>query len=262
MSDSQRIHLYIATNTKLGEGYIGIGPLGRERDAHPGRKSIDRLLNHPQTEITVTGEAFTTRQDAERAEAAAIRAALSSSRTKTGNHGGLTWLNTSATASSKYLRSLFSIRPGTLHFDDLTSTLVVVIKDGTLQQRVAILEGTPERKRDKRILRWWPQSQVPATRFVAVSKTRKNGVVRVLADYDILVPTSWTHRPDGWVIVRDPASPFDPRSDVGKQFHWCGAHPSNKITMSPDLRRSAGRDDPRRACGHPIGRPTRIEESP
>lgn len=247
-----RIHLYIATNNDLGQGYVGIGPLGRERDSHHG--AVDRLLNHPKTDIQVTPDPFTTRRDAERAEAAAIRTAFSSG-------GGLWWLNKSASVTSKYLGPLFKVRAGVVHFDDLDSTIIAVIKDGTLRQRVAILAGTRQKKRDKRILRWWPSSVGAPTRFIAVSKARKNGAVRVLADYDILPPHSWKRKPRGWVIPRNLSTSFDPRGIVGMEFHWCGAHPSNRLTLSPDLRKIAGRGDQRRECGHPTGRPPRGEAS-
>lgn len=193
---------------------------------------MNRLLSAPDT-IVLLSDPFSSDDDAKSAESVAIRVAMTGGR--------IQWLNDRERARSSRIHPLLPTRPGVLPYLDLQRTAIAVINADVIDdERGCVLATTPAAAIVERVLRWWPTGAAirdgyPVARFVAVSKA--GGVLpsRVVGDWDTLPAAEWAD--DGTIGVRDPTA-RDPRGTVGMTFDWCGAHPGNQLTWSPDIRES------------------------
>lgn len=246
--------LYIYRNDDLHQVYIGIGESAqRVWGGHNPRAT--NLLNHPATKVFVTTEMFPDRASAERAESAAICAAAAAGVTVLSDRDDLGALtNIAKVGSSRHLSRAVFQRDGVVRYSDLNRTAIVTLHldsigdmaDGS--SRPTIHGGRSDEDIRQRATRWWGLGRASRRReragesgtlprdvdvLIAVQK----GVGTILGAWD-LTDRQWHRDPErnGWVFDTEEETTPATSQLKGQQFDWAGAHPSNTVTWSSDIR--------------------------
>lgn len=229
-------HLYIAIEKKAGGGrrvYAGIGQNHARAFATHGQR-VDELLK--RAEVTLgTVDGFSTRGDAERAEALLIQAL---------NATGVDIVNTAAVKNSRYVQPLIKRREGTVHFKQLRKTMVVVVSADKIGEGVQERQGAVNFdpiEVGKRCDREWGigtaiDSHYDVHNLLAVLKKGVAGSI-IVGHWATKAVDCWD-RDKGIVTLQDPLK-WDLKKWRGKELDWDGRHPQ-KQQFSDDLTGAAG----------------------
>lgn len=249
--------LYIYKNDVLKQVYVGIGG-SPERIWGRHNEDAERLRDHPNTEFYVTKEPFPDQPSAERAESAAIFAASAAGLTVLSESGDLDQTtNRAKVHGSKHMVPVLFQREGTVRYDELRKTVLVVLKLSSIGEhhegtfRPTLNASRSDAEFHYRATRWWglaaaqkrrmrlpldPEGSIPrdVNRLIAVQK----GGGLVLGAWD-LSDQQWYYDDltrKGWIFdTADSASP-DTADMRGKVFDWCGAGCGTQVTWSSDIR--------------------------
>lgn len=241
--------LYLYRNDELRQVYVGIGTSpGRIWGGH--NPAATALLEHNSTTVFITGEPFPDRKSAERAESAAICAAAAAGVEVLSDRDDLESLtNIAKVGSSTHLRRAVFRQEGTVRYDELERAAIVTLHPNSIDdvgdgaRRPALHGGRSEEVFHYRATRWWGLGQADkrrsrkksvdgelprdVDRLIAIQK----GTHTVLGAWT-LTEEQWRRDGCSWMFLTDEAIP----EWRGQQFDWCGAHPSNAVTWSPDIR--------------------------
>lgn len=164
--------LYIYRNDELGQVYVGIGSSSARIWDKARNDDALQLLEHPATKVFVTSEPFHDRQSAERAESAAIFAAVAAGAAVSVDGKDLRSLvNISKLQSSKHIVPAVFRRPGKVSYLDLTKTAIVTISldsidddDPDGDRRPALHGDKPLEEFHRRSTRYHPLGAADARR--------------------------------------------------------------------------------------------------
>ena len=252
-TDDSNNFLYLGRRLNGAIGYVGIGGVTRPYGVH--NPNADDVLR--TGEVWITETPFSTRRDAEMAEALLIRALSWAAETKP------ELANIALVSGSKHLAPALPYRPGVLRYSDVSKALFVKIRPGRLKGRSAPTGEGSNFDLTVRCNRWWGlgaaverkaevhlliavTAGVRPARVIGVWRTRPvdewwyevqgNPGPRHSSEKqwnDALVPTDES-RDEGWVVAVESDNP-DENSWQGLEFDWEGYHPQ-LIGWSRDLR--------------------------
>lgn len=232
-------YLYTYENHELRKVYIGIGTLDRPYQGH--NRDAERLRDHPQTAILRTPEPFSSRQDARKAEAIAIRsAAMFGSAHVLSDHPDQAEIidavtNRSGVVTTSHMVPAFKPREGTVMYTDLRRTAIVVVKSEAIDTRPTVhAERGPAIMADR------------AKKFWKLGKAVNYGLERLLAVLKThhVILGDWDLDPDQPVVVDqgefrllderrdDPRGVKGMRLETPKGFHWQGQQYSPDVEVA------------------------------
>ncbi|AJW78710.1 hypothetical protein [Clavibacter michiganensis] len=251
-------YLYIYRNDDRKTVYIGIG-------SSPGRvwghhnSAADALRDESGTKVFITSEPFPDGASAERAESAAICAAAAAGvkvivdDERAEDLTNVT--NIAKVGSSKYLTPAVFAREGSVRYDQLTRTAIVILHhddiddvgDGT--RRPALHGGRGAEIFHERATRWWGLGAANARRakkrvgdaglprdvdrLLAVQKSTS-----IILGAWTLSDEQWRRDSDSWMFVTE--QPIEEWR--GQRLDWRGAvHAGGALIWSPDIREELGR---------------------
>ncbi len=232
-------YLYLYESREEGGGlYIGIGD-EMTRAWGPHNEDAEALLARRGAELLQTPEPFSTRADALKAEAIAIHvAALAGVRVVLSDHVDTGELIAQATnragmKSTSHLVSAVMRKAGTVKYDDVTRTAVVVLKPGGIDERGSLHGGRDVATFAARAEKHWPLTTAHRLgycprRLLAVMKTSRI----ILGDWDLDQESPVT---DEMFVLADPDDD-DPRGVKGMWFDWGSTRVGNQVTWSEDIR--------------------------
>ncbi len=226
-------HAYVALETADGavRAYVGIGR-NHSRAFEPHTESVDELLKNAFATFGTT-RPFTTRGDAELAEALAIQALV-----KAGVQVG----NRQKTVSPSDIQPLLERKHGTVRYSELRNALVVKVGADDLGEGVDVREGAvgfDPVKVSMRCDRYWGfgaavRSGYVVSRLVAVLLGTAVQATPIVGCWATEPLSTWDAA-EGIVKLRDPAQ-WDLDGWRGQRLNWEGRHPQRQ-QWSDDLTR-------------------------
>lgn len=188
---SRKTWLYIYENTQLNSVYIGIAE-SMERVFQAHNPDAEALRDHKGTQILQTIEPFSTRADARKAEAIAIRVAAMAGRKvnyETEEGELMTCTNISGLDSTQEIGPAVFTKEGEFDISNTAGAVVVAIRSEEMDDRVAPSGYQSGAVFSERARKWWN---------IARSK-RENltHLIAVLAGSGNRILGSWEIDPDG-----------------------------------------------------------------
>ncbi|WP_326503489.1 hypothetical protein [Rothia nasimurium] len=184
---SQKTWLYIYENAQLNSIYIGIaGSIERVFQAH--NSAAEELRDSKDTAILQTIEPFSTRADARKAEAIAIRVAAMAGRKVTcENEEGefMKYTNISGVDSTKEIGPAVFTKPGEFDISNTRGAVLVAITASEMDDRVAPSGWQSGAVFSERARKWWSMAKEKregTTHLIAVLKDSGN---RILGSWEI-----------------------------------------------------------------------------
>lgn len=189
MSDNNHLYLYQRVDAESGHPYlyIGIGDYTRPYGGH--NADAEALRDHPATEVLVTPEPFSSREDARRAEALMIHLASLTGATLISDEETSPHLtNRAGVKSTGHLVPALYRRDGTVDFHDLRECAIVPITPQSIDTRPTMHAGRTVSEFEKRAIGYWNlgtarRNRYPLRRLLAVSVNV--GMNVILGDWDL-----------------------------------------------------------------------------
>jgi len=225
--------LYIYENANLNSIYIGIGnSMGRVYEAH--NEAAEALRDAPGTVILQTVQPFSSREDALKAEAAAIHVA---------NFAGTTieLTNLAEVQSSKLIGPAIFTRPGTVDWNNLTQTVIVGINADALEDRPAPFGAHGGALFAGRANKYWSVAQDKRKRVKRLIAVLTGSRHVILGDWDVATDDAWVtgtyaKYPTRVEVPLVDAEQDDPRGVKGKLLVGTGFRLQSGVVYSPDLK--------------------------
>ena len=207
---SQKTWLYIYENAQLNSIYIGIAE-SMERVFQSHNPDAEALRDHKGTQILQTIEPFSTRADARKAEAIAIRvAAMAGRKVACENEEGefMKYTNISGVDSTKEIGPAVFTKPGEFDISNTRGAVLVAITASEMDDRVAPSGWQSGAVFSERARKWWSMAKENrewVTHLIAVLKGSGN---RILGSWEIDPEGEWETSEDGDVAMplRDAAA--------------------------------------------------------
>lgn len=231
-------YLYIYSNSKQRRVYVGIGDdILRIFQSH--NADAEQLLKDPDTELLQTPERFSSRLDAERAEAAAIYVAglMGAEVISDLRHDGRPVTNRAGVLGTKHLVPAIFRREGRVSYWDLQSTAIVTLKPSAIDDRGTLHAAKGAATFAARAEKYWPLNSAiqrgdKPEKLLAVQKS--SHIVLGHWDLDSARPMNSMENGDGVFRLVD-AEADDVDGLKGKRFDWAGRGVGTRITWSDDL---------------------------
>jgi predicted GIY-YIG superfamily endonuclease len=237
-------YLYVYENTTRDPKtvYVGIADeMTRVWQNHNPEAEV--LRDTPGTVILQTVEPFSTRKDAEKAEALAIHLATLAGVTvkalpdidghvlEVTEDQSLVCANIAGVANTKVLAPAVLRRDGHVDGKTLEGTMVVTIKAGELDGRPSPYGGTPSASFSERAHKWWYVAEAKRHRIIRLIAVLSGSGGLILGDWDVDPHGSWG--PDGDEVPLVNPKIDDPRGVKGKKLHSIRFNAGR--VYSPDL---------------------------
>lgn len=203
MRVSQKTWLYIYENAQLNSVYIGIAE-SMERVFQAHNPDAEALRDHKGTQILQTIEPFSTRADARKAEAIAIRvAAMAGRKVACKNEEGefMKYTNISGVDSTKEIGPAVFTKPGEFDISNTRGAVLVAITASEMDDRVAPSGWQSGAVFSERARKWWSMAKEKregATHLIAVLKDSGN---RILGSWEIDPEGEWETLENGRVAM-------------------------------------------------------------
>lgn len=228
------LYLYEGADHRL---YIGIGDeMTRAWEVH--NEDAKALLAEPTTQVLQTPVPFSSRNDARMAEAIAIHIAALAGMWVNSDHEEAAEIAAQATnragmKSTQHLVPAVFRKDGEVNYWTLKQTAIVTLKPGDIDERGTLHGGRDVATFVARAEKTW---KLKTAKRVGYNPRRLLAIMKeshvILGDWDLDPATPVLD--DSFVLVNP--SNDDPRGVKGMHFDTAGAHLSDLVTWSSDIR--------------------------
>lgn len=235
--------LYVYKNAGRNAIYIGIAnSMRRVFEKH--NAAAEELRDAPGTVILQTIEPFSSREDAEKAEAIAIHVASFAGTKVMHDEGGsavFTTTNIAGVGSTKHLGPAILTRDGVVQQSELSGTMIVPITADEIDGRLAPFGAHRVASFATRAQKYWKVAEAKRPKVVRLLAVLTGSGNIILGDWDVDPDGDW--RPAGVeppyisVPLIDPEQD-DPREEKGMRL--VGHRMNSGVTYSSDLRAPGG----------------------
>lgn len=232
-------YLYIYANPVRRQVYVGIG-LRTSRIFESHNSAAEELLEDPETELLQTPVPFGSREDARQAEAAAIYVAhLMGAQVLSDLDGdaGEPVTNRAGVLSTGHLVPSVMRRDGTVTFEELRRTAVVVLSMDSIDERGTLHAGRRAATFAERAEKWWGLGAAidrgaRPRRLLAVMR----GSAVVLGQWHLCEDRPMERSEQGGVFLLADPEEDDAEGLKGRTLLWQGNGPGGSLKWSLDLR--------------------------